>query len=50
VSAQLGIPAGSPVLYVERDYLHKKQLILRTVGFYRSDLFSYELQLKRKRR
>lgn len=50
VSAQLGIPAGSPVLYVERDYLHKKQLILRTIGFYRSDLFSYELQLKRKRR
>jgi GntR family transcriptional regulator len=50
VSMHLGIPAGSPVLYVERDYLRKKQLVLRTVGFYRSDLFSYELQLKPKRR
>jgi GntR family transcriptional regulator len=50
VSTHLGIPAGSPVLYVERDYLRNKQLVLRTVGFYRSDLFSYELQLKSKRR
>jgi GntR family transcriptional regulator len=50
VSAQLEIPAGSPVLFVERDYLHKKDMVLRTVGFYRSDLFSYELKLKPKRR
>jgi GntR family transcriptional regulator len=47
VSTHLGIPAGSPVLFVERDYLHKKDMVLRTVGFYRSDLFSYELKLKR---
>lgn len=47
VSAHLGIPAGSPVLYVERDYLHKKEMVLRTIGYYRSDLFSYELKLKR---
>ena len=48
VSAYLGIPAGSPVLYVERDYLHKKDMVLRSVGFYRTDLFSYELTLKRR--
>jgi DNA-binding GntR family transcriptional regulator len=49
VSPQLGISTGSPVLYVERDYLHKKEMVLRTIGFYRSDLFSYELRFKRKR-
>jgi GntR family transcriptional regulator len=47
VSAHLEIPAGSPVLFVERNYLCKKELVLRTVGFYRSDLFRYELKLKR---
>ena len=50
VSDHLGIPAGSPVLYVERDYLHKKEMILRSVGFYRTDLFTYELTLKRRAR
>jgi GntR family transcriptional regulator len=49
VSTQLGIAAGSPVLFVERDYRHKKDLVLKTIGYYRSDLFSYELKLKRKR-
>lgn len=48
VAHHLGIPAGSPVLYVERDYLHKKEMVLRSVGFYRTDLFSYELTLKRR--
>jgi GntR family transcriptional regulator len=47
VSAHLEIPAGSPVLFVERNYLCKKDLVLRTVGFYRTDLFRYELKLKR---
>jgi DNA-binding GntR family transcriptional regulator len=42
MSAHLEIPTGSPVLFVERNYLHKKKLILRTVGSYRSDLFGYE--------
>jgi GntR family transcriptional regulator len=50
VSHHLGIPAGSPMLYVERDYLHKKAMILRSVGFYRTDLFTYELTLKRRNR
>lgn len=50
VSGHLEIPVGSPVLFVERDYLHKKEMVLRTLGSYRSDLFSYELKLKRKRR
>lgn len=49
VSAYLEIPSGSPVLFVERNYLHKKQLLLRTAGFYRSDLFGYEIKLKRGR-
>jgi GntR family transcriptional regulator len=49
VSTHLHIPPGSPVLYVERDHFHKKRLIMRTAGFYRSDLFRYELKLKRKR-
>ena len=50
VAKHLGIPAGSPVLYVERDYLHKKEMLLRSVGFYRTDLFTYELTLKRRSR
>lgn len=49
VSARLEIPPGSPVLYVERDHFHKKRLIMRTAGFYRSDLFRYELRLKLKK-
>jgi len=47
VSSRLEIPAGSPVLFVERNYSHKKKLLLRTSGFYRSDLFGYEIKLKR---
>jgi DNA-binding GntR family transcriptional regulator len=50
VADHLGVPAGSPVLYVERDYLHKKEMVLRSVGFYRTDLFTYELTLKRRTR
>jgi DNA-binding GntR family transcriptional regulator len=50
VSAHLDIPTGSPVLFVERNYLHKKKLLLRTAGFYRSDLFGYEIKLKRSGR
>jgi len=49
VSRHLAISAGSPVLLVERDYLHRKETIVRSVGLYRSDLFSYKLTLKRKK-
>jgi GntR family transcriptional regulator len=49
VAAHLEIPAGSPVLFVERNYLHRATLVLRTAGFYRSDLFGYEIKLKRGR-
>jgi hypothetical protein len=48
--AQSGSSTGSPMLYVERDYLHKKAMTLRSVGYYRTDLFSYELTLKRRNR
>ncbi len=34
------------MLYVERDHFIKKRLIMRTEGFYRSDLFRYELKLR----
>lgn len=50
VSVSLEIPSGSPVLFVERNYFYKKDLLLRTVGFYRSDLFRYEIKLKRSKR
>lgn len=49
VARHLDISPGSPVLLVQRDYLHRKETILRSVGFYRSDLFSYRLTLKRKK-
>ena len=49
VARHLQIPSGSPVLFVQRDYLHRKETILRSVGFYRSDLFSYRLTLRRKK-
>jgi DNA-binding GntR family transcriptional regulator len=48
ISAHWQIPAGSPVLFVERNYFCKK-ICLRTMGFYRTDLFRYELKLKRGR-
>jgi DNA-binding GntR family transcriptional regulator len=49
-ASNLGISPGSPVLFVKRFYFHRKNLILLTVGFYRSDIFSYSLTLKRKKR
>jgi DNA-binding GntR family transcriptional regulator len=45
ISAHLQIPAGSPVLFVERYFCRK--LVLRTMGYYRRDLFRNELKLKR---
>jgi len=50
VAANLKIPPGSPVLFVERNYLHRNDLVLRTVGYYRSDLFRYEIKLRQSRR
>lgn len=50
VAAHLEIPVGSPVLYVERNYFDKATLVLRTGGFYRSDLFGYEINVKRMAR
>jgi GntR family transcriptional regulator len=47
-SFHLEIPTGSPVLMVERDYLSKKVTVMVSIGYYRSDLFRYELRLKRK--
>jgi len=48
VSPHLEVPAGSPVLLNERDYLSKKDTVMVSVGYYRSDLFRYELRLKRR--
>jgi GntR family transcriptional regulator len=49
VARHLEISSGSPVLFVQRDYLQRKKTIMISVGFYRSDLFSYRLTLKRKK-
>ncbi len=49
-ASYLGISPGSPVLFVKRYYFHRKNLLLLTLGFYRSDIFSYSLTLKRKKR
>ncbi len=49
IARHLEIASGSPVLLVQRDYLHRKDTIVRSIGFYRSDLFSYRLTLKRKK-
>ncbi len=46
----LGISPGSPVLFVKRFYFLRKNLMLLTLGFYRSDIFNYSLTLKRKKR
>jgi len=48
VSLHLEIAPGSPVLHVERDYLSKKEIVMVSVSYFRSDLFRYELKLKRK--
>lgn len=48
VSFQLQIPAGSPVLLIERDYLSQAEIVAVSKGYYRNDLFRYELKLKRK--
>lgn len=48
VSLHLEVPAGSPVLLNERDYLSKKEPVMVSVGYFRSDLFRYELRLKRR--
>jgi DNA-binding GntR family transcriptional regulator len=49
-ASHLGISPGSPVLFVKRFYFHRKNLLLLTLGFYRSDIFNYSLTLKRKKR
>jgi GntR family transcriptional regulator len=49
VARHLEISPGSPVLFVQRDYLHRKKTLMISVGFYRSDLFSYKLTLMRKK-
>lgn len=47
-SLHLEVPAGSPVLLNERDYLSKGEIVTVSVGYFRSDLFRYELRLKRR--
>lgn len=49
-ASHLKISPGSPVLFVKRFYFHRRNLMLLTQGFYRSDIFNYSLTLKRKKR
>jgi DNA-binding GntR family transcriptional regulator len=48
VSGYLGVPAASPVLLNEREYLAGPETVAVSIGYYRSDLFRYEFKLKRK--
>lgn len=48
VSAQIETPLGSPVLMIERDYIAGDRVVAVSLGYYRSDLFRYELRLKHR--
>jgi GntR family transcriptional regulator len=45
VARSIEIPLGSPVLMIERDYLEHEKIVAVSAGYYRSDLFRYELKL-----
>lgn len=44
-SLHIDIPEGSSVLMIERDYAAQTKVVAASVGYYRSDLFRYELKL-----
>ena len=48
VSEHLEVPSGDPLLLIERDYVRKNEVVAVSTGFYRSDLYRYELNLKRR--
>lgn len=48
VSSQIETPLGSPVLMIERDYIAQDKIVAVSLGYYRSDLFRYELKLKHR--
>lgn len=45
VARAIEIPLGSPVLMIERDYIEREKIAAVSAGYYRSDLFRYELKL-----
>jgi len=47
-SSHLEISIGDPLLLIERDYIRKNQVVAVSTGYYRSDLYRYELNLKRR--
>jgi GntR family transcriptional regulator len=45
VARKLDLPAGAPVLLIERDYFSEEGIIMISSGYYRSDLYRYEVKL-----
>jgi GntR family transcriptional regulator len=45
VARAIEIPLGSAVLMIERDYMEREKIVAVSAGYYRSDLFRYELKL-----
>lgn len=48
VASQIETPLGSPLLMIEREYVAADAIVAVSVGYYRSDLFRYELRLKHR--
>ena len=44
VSRELNLPKGDAVLLFERDYLSEQETIMISIGYYRSDLYRYEVK------
>ena len=47
-SGHLDVSSGDPLLLIERDYVRKNEIVAVSIGYYRSDLYRYELKLKRR--
>lgn len=46
-SEHLEVSMGDPLLLIERDYVSKNETVAVSHGYYRSDLYRYELKLRR---
>ena len=50
VAGQLGVPVGSPLLLVERDFLGRRGVpVYHSRAFYRSDRYKFDVALRRHR-
>ena len=46
VSRELNLPKGDAVLLFERDYMTEQNTLMISIGYYRSDLYRYEVKLR----